>query len=1080
MTDREVSAGDDEDLFDEILVEILEAEENGELPDPSEWCQRYPDFRAELEEFFADQSSFSRMRDVARSGLTPKFDGYEIERELGHGGCGIVYEARELEPPRSVALKALVGSPFLTVVERVRFRRESRVAARLDHENILPVYRTGTANGIPYFTMKLATGGPLSQSLGRYQSDPKAAAALVAKVARAMHFAHQHGVLHRDLKPSNILLDDRGEAFVSDFGLVRDLSDPDELTLTRELIGTIPYLAPERTSSRGASTVAVDVYGLGCILYACLTGRPPFEGASDTETLLKVQRDPPVPPARINSRVKRDLDAICQKCLEKEPARRYSSAADLAEDLDCFVNDLPTQAQPPGLARQLLGRVRRHPAITTFAFLALLFALAGVSAVLVHEARLSKINAELSSANSNLSATNVDLEQRNIDLAAERNLVLRREGELRTQTHADRLRHVAMLLEGFNRAEAIRVLEEILPEEKKQGGPSFAWSYLWREAQQEYLTLEIPDGAARSVAFSPDGKWLAVGTRNGVVRLFSVTSLKETRKLTGAFGDVCKLAFSPDSTLVVAVCEGPSPVIWNVRSGVRVAGMPSHSSAEDVAWGKQEKDVVTASQDGTSWIWRQGTLVDRRVRLCEAQEKIKRAAVFPDSRLVATTVDGNLFLTDLDTGLRSPMWTPGSVSRLARTPDGSLLILGSTGWIWIRNPLHPEWGVTVITGPGGSFMCGAAATTGYVAAGTSDGAIHLWDWKRPDTPVRIAAHTSTVHDVTFHPKGRVLVSAGADGKIRFWDVELIRRRQLPWPSTGELRSLAFDPSNPDYLVLGREDRIWVRRPGPSLTEGRSELFELDCMTGAPRQLAVSRDGSAIFAAMRGGPVVRYARKGLGIEWRSEFEPSTTGVGLSPDEKTIWSRHRDGKVRGRDAATGELIASWSASVDGDGPIAVHPNGKHLAVRSTRGRPHIRDALTGAVIQRLDGNGHGTEPLALSPDGRILAVVEGPTVVLWDWEAGKKLHELTDRGRTFSSLAFTPDGLELATGTENGSICVWRVSSGQRLLALQHEPHKVWTLTFHPGGNSLVASVAMPGLKSDLRIWWTTPIRRTAKS
>jgi tRNA A-37 threonylcarbamoyl transferase component Bud32 len=276
-----------------------------------------------------------------------RFGDYELLEELAIGGMGVIYKARQVSLNRLVALKMIRSGEFATASDIRRFRTEAETIADLDHPHIVPIYEVGEHEGYHFFSMKLLEGGTLAAHLDRYRSDPRAAARVVAKLARAIHHAHQRGILHRDLKPSNILLDARGEPLIADFGLTKRLDATSDLTATGAILGTPPYFAPEVTLGRkGAVTTATDVYGLGAVLYALLTGRTPFQADSVWEMIEKVKEQVPEPPRQFNSRVDVDLQTICLKCLEKDPGSRYASARDLAEDLERWLGGEPIQAHP--------------------------------------------------------------------------------------------------------------------------------------------------------------------------------------------------------------------------------------------------------------------------------------------------------------------------------------------------------------------------------------------------------------------------------------------------------------------------------------------------------------------------------------------------------------------------------------------------------------------------------------------------------------------------------------------------------------------------------------------------------------
>jgi hypothetical protein len=295
----------------------------------------------------------------------PHVTGYDMLDVLGHGGMGVVYRARDTALGRTVALKILRAGALANHQEIQRFYREAQAAAQLNHPHLVPVYEVGRHDDLHYFTMAFLGGGTLADHMDRFR-DPKAAVALLEKVARGVHYAHRHHVLHRDLKPSNILLDEAGEPLVSDFGLAKMLDSGLELTQPGDMVGTPLYMAPEQAAGRSdQASSAGDIWALGVILYELLTGRRPFGGKSREELLREIQSTDPPRPRSVQAKLAGDLETICLKCLEKNPVHRYASAEALADDLARWQAGEPILAKPAPWPRRYWRKIRRHPVVST-------------------------------------------------------------------------------------------------------------------------------------------------------------------------------------------------------------------------------------------------------------------------------------------------------------------------------------------------------------------------------------------------------------------------------------------------------------------------------------------------------------------------------------------------------------------------------------------------------------------------------------------------------------------------------------------------------------------------------------------
>jgi hypothetical protein len=374
-----------------LLAGYLRAVQAGEAPDRRAMIDQHPDLAEELRGFFADQDRFQRVaaplrdtvaptegRDLSPGSRVRYFGDYEIFEPIARGGMGVVYRARQISLDRPVALKMILAGQLASAEDVERFRHEARAAANLDHPHIVPIYEVGEHEGQHYFSMKLIDGSSLAQRADGPAKDLKVAATLMAKVARAVHHAHHHGILHRDLKPGNILLDARGEPYVADFGLAKRVDGAGPHTRTGAIVGTASYMAPEQARSEKSLTMETDVYGLGAVFYELLTGRPPFRAETDLDTLLQVLEREPARPRILNPRLDRDLETICLMCLEKVPGKRYPSALALADDLERWLAGEPIQARSTGIGTHARKWARRLLALAGFLFMAILFSFSWV------------------------------------------------------------------------------------------------------------------------------------------------------------------------------------------------------------------------------------------------------------------------------------------------------------------------------------------------------------------------------------------------------------------------------------------------------------------------------------------------------------------------------------------------------------------------------------------------------------------------------------------------------------------------------------------------------------------------------
>jgi tRNA A-37 threonylcarbamoyl transferase component Bud32 len=707
---------------DRLIADYLEAERAGTAPDTAELLRAYPDLAGELRSFLADREQFRRLAEPIRApapcpgpeaptvdgGATddpwamcspgssaapllcparPVVAGYEIEAELGRGGMGVVYKARQKSLHRVVALKMILAGRLASPADVARFRREAEAVAGLDHPNIVPIYDVGEQQGLPFFSMKLIEGRSLADWLRRRPAPADrawtlAAIRILAQVARAVHYAHQHGILHRDLKPANVLLARRttgpvvqeegqpgwlsSEPHVTDFGLAKRIEGDAGHTQSGVVVGTPSYIAPEQASGQRRLTTAADVYGLGAILYEVLTGRPPFKAETPLDTLLEVVGKESVRPRALDAHADRDLETVCLKCLDKDPAKRYGSAEALAEDLERWLAGEPIRARRSGAVERLVKWARRRPAVAALAGLVIVVAALGGAGVVW---QWQEAKNGWSAAEKKAEAEKAAREKTQEALAqAKQNLYFQRIALAERELSAGNL----------GRAEEL--LDECPPVLR-----GWEWHYLKRLRLGPPRVLGGKGSWVVGVALSPDGKLLASAGSSrlflGEVKLWEVESGRERFALGGPLlrPGATAVAFSPDGKTLAA--SGIDAVIrlWDVATGKSVRILRGHGGAAvAVAFSPDGKRLASASFDGTVRVW--DAEAGKELHVLRHADRALCVAFSPDGKYLASGgCDNVVRVWDAATGkevsaLRGP---PGYVMGVAFSPDGQQLAAAS-------------------------------------------------------------------------------------------------------------------------------------------------------------------------------------------------------------------------------------------------------------------------------------------------------------------------------------------------------------------------------------------------------------------
>jgi eukaryotic-like serine/threonine-protein kinase len=1037
------------------------------------------------------QSAASAMA-AARSGGSVagrSFGDYELVKPIAAGGMGIVYLARQKSLRRLVALKMILAENLASPEDKQRFRKEAEAAAQLDHKGIVPIFEVGEHEGRPFFSMAYIEGGNLAARLRDGPMPCEQAAAIVLEVTEAVAYAHQHGVIHRDLKPSNVLLDMDGHTRVADFGLAKLADGLSHLTLSGQVLGTPTYMAPEQAAGKAhAVGPAADLYSLGAVLYCLVTGRPPFQAATPIETLRQVVEQEPVSLRYLNGAVSRDLDTICRKCLQKEPAKRYPSAAALAGDLRRFLSGEPIKARPVGSIERLWRWCRRNPSI------------AGLTGGILVSLVMGIVAASYYAIQAQQKATAA--------LASELKAKEAREQSERRRYGAE-IQLAAQDLVNSEVPSVQQRLSALKPQDTAELDlRGFEWYFLDRLCHLEMRTLRGHDEPVRCVAFGRDGRELATAGgqwergKPGTIRIWNVASGECLRTLTGHTECVHCIAYSPDGRWLASSAAYPTSrtvevKLWDAASGREIRSLLADNPVWSLSFSPDGRSLAGGSglysdlgQDleGEVLVWDlTGTMPVRRL---QGHEKVVRCVAFsPDGAWLASAdTRGVVKIRKLPdwTHTRTLLEHTGQVMSLAFSPDSLRFAVATLDertriWdtaAWTLEQSTPYFPRFTITDPSRLNSLVFSPDGQRLAAGYLDRSIRIWEIATGREVLALKGHEREVLAVAFSPDGWRLASASLDQTIKIWDATT-DRKTLPLhdhDANPRLASSFAFSRDGRKLASASADlaiRIWD-------VENAFVVHTLRGHTDAINDIAFSADGHWLVSASSDRSVrVWDADKAELVRTLPKFPFAMSGAAFAPGGRWLacagHGRETTGGVFLWEFPVGQrampLEANHGSSAGrGYNKVGFSPDGQWLAGGCEDGSIDIWNTSFSNPARTLRGNSRAVIGAAFSPDSRALASASNDgSVRLWDVALGKLLATMPGHIDGLLSVAFTPEGRRLITGGSSHAITFWDFRTAQEVFSLP-VPWSNARFACHPDGRRLlVGSGGWVNPDYSLAIW-----------
>jgi eukaryotic-like serine/threonine-protein kinase len=1014
------------------------------------------------------------------SGTLPTIPGYELVRELGRGGMGVVYEAVQLNARRTVALKMILGGALASGTDLARFRIEAEALGRIHHSGIVQVFDVGTADGVPYFALEYCDGGSLSAYLKHAQPNPQEAAAAFEHLARAVDAAHRRQVVHRDLKPGNILLKRREgdagvglaafELKVADFGLAKQLDTPGDRTRTNVVMGTPRYMAPEQAAG-GSRYVgpAADVHALGAILYELLTGRPPFDGETPHDVLQQVRNDDPTPARSVNPAIPRDLEVIALKCLRKEPHERYPSAADLADDLHRFLTGVPIEARPAGRAERAIKWARRKPTLAAAYALGFLVVLLGLftgtlawmwtkaererGAAVQARGEAEDARGELQGANTALGSALAEVSD------------LRDQEKRRSYSDQVRNAHEDLRRGQFERA---RVALAECPEPYR----GWEWGFLERQTRMAGRSVAAHGGQFIHLAINRDGSRVLTTAFTQAAKLWDGDTgmlIKSWDPPTG--GIFISSIFHPTEDLLALVLA--SEVNGKPVGVIRFVNLKTWETTDLVKDQAILIEIMAFSPDGKLlagigerkqvcvWDWKAGQLVKEWTLPREATWVIFR----PDGKEVAVpTFGAGVHSYNVETGVDTVWPFDGPLIGLAFHPKtGAPIARSRTAQYveWPDGPGKPGRATGPLLDPNKVSGSIAYHPEGRWLASGSGPVVQLRDPRGQVTEV--VGHSDRVISVNFSGDGKRLATGSQDGTLYLWDVDKLPGQRRPIELAARGTSVSRPVFSPDQSRIGYFT-------GGQLTPIRAFIGDRAGKVIKPWMFGIEREPKA-FSPDLEWLVVATENARLSLlsttdESRTrELSPPTAPMMIkearfSPDGRWLaaWSDNTlvfwdvaSGKVAGR---VDQIKISPGSLIDAAGDVWFRPDGTVCAMAEASGL-FMRSVPDGRVLFKAETPIGMNPQLAFSDDSRWFTTSSPDrSIRICDAKTGSVVQTLSGHAGGVYHIAFQPGGRRLASTGADQALRLWDLTSGREVLTLEYTDSHLTHVEFGgPTGNRL---------------------------